>query len=193
MNIRSQIETQELLIRLMKRREQGFAGKLIPIAWGILRDHDSAEEVVSTVTEKALKLYQQGRLEPSYPEGNFFGLLCVMTKRTAISERRRRRRHYVGRNNQPSEVFIRIDGSLQGLKALERKDDVERFMAAFATLPAIDRQILTLRHVDGMYLKDIGVKVGRCSKAVSHRISNATAQLHEMLPELVSKKGKKVC
>lgn len=124
-----------------------------------LRDHD---DLVQKVHLKALRVRETGRL----PCPRAF--LFTAARNAAIDLFRRQRRLPHEEISEDMEMS-RLDDSPSPGEALERQERLELLLEAILALPERCRQVMILRHLDGLAYKEIAGHLG---------ISRETVKVH---------------
>jgi RNA polymerase sigma-70 factor (ECF subfamily) len=107
-------------------------------------------------------------------------------RRTHILTDKRSVLHEVSLSEASSACLAeRLVSSNQSLsEQLERKETIALVRRALAALGNVDRDILLMRHVDGLDNREIGGILGLSTDAVSKRHGRALIRLHECLKRM---------
>jgi RNA polymerase sigma-70 factor (ECF subfamily) len=165
-------ETQ--LFEQLVRRYNRMGGA---IAYGVLGDFQRAEDVVQEAFLKAFRALDTLR-EPS----RFKQWFAEIVRCKALDAARVRREQTVadveagvGRESP----YRSVAGGVE--EEHVRRETQQRLLAAIRSLPAPDRTVITLKHMDGLSYKEIAEVTETTVSAVESRLFRARKMLKERL------------
>jgi RNA polymerase sigma-70 factor (ECF subfamily) len=169
---------QELVARARKGDESAFRllvekyqRKAFAVAFGIVRDHDDANDICQ---EAFLRAW---RGLPTFDgEAQFFTWLYRILHNLAIDEVRRRRFQHVSLGDTPLPL---ADGSVLGDPEgnLARRKLAARLDEGLSALSPVQRAVLMLREVEGLSYQEIADTVGCSIGTVMSRLFHARKKL----------------
>jgi len=165
------------IVRAVYRR---YAGPMLTVARGSLRDRELAEEAVQQAFLQAWRA--AGSYDPARPLSSW---LFSITRRVCIDLYRRERRQAVVMDADDLPVAVAADDVGQ---SVERAWQVWQVRQALETLSDGEREVVRLSHLEGLSLPEtaerLGIPVGT-AKSRSHR---AYRRLGEELRHLRSER-----
>ena len=160
---------RELIAALFQR----YSGLMYDIAFSILHQQQNAEDAVQETMLKVIRHIAQFR---TLPDANIRALLTVMTRNTAISQRRRLIRLI---------SFDMNDEAVQSGLAMQQSDDdayARRMLAEqIRRLPAEEQALLRMKYWEQLSHREIGRQLGISEDAVSARLRRLRKKLKTIL------------
>jgi RNA polymerase sigma-70 factor (ECF subfamily) len=142
--------------------------RLFAFARRRLWTHEDAVDAVNETMARAVASLAKFRAH----DGAFVGWLFGILRNVVMNAQRTARR------TAPAEA---PEPAVDPVEPLLAGEDAEELRAAFARLPAADREILELRVVAGLSADDVAVTLGRTPGAIRMAQSRALARLRELL------------
>ncbi len=149
--------------------------EVAPVAYGYLYARVGGDQAV------AEDLLQETLLEAVRGAGSFRGESALSTWMCAIARRRLARFYESERRQEAAQRSLRVvDGEASApVDALvERQDEVVR---ALRRLPALQRQVLVLKYVDGLSVQDIALELDRSQVQVQSLLQRGREGLRRQL------------
>lgn len=151
-----------------------YRNQMYSIACGILKDESLAEDAVQ---EALLRLAKQITVFREMPENEVRAYILITTKNTAINIYKKEQKY--NRNiisiEDAAPLFIE-----DNVLAQQISNERQRTLAAIiADLPALQRNILTLRYTHEMKCSEIAIALGRKPATVRKELSRARQILIE--------------
>ncbi|MBC8328964.1 MAG: RNA polymerase sigma factor [Planctomycetes bacterium] len=184
---------QELLDAALGGDRQAFGElallhqpRAIAMAAGILGSREEARDLVQ---ESCLKAYRA--LDTFVPGRPFFPWFYRILRNSCIQQLRRRkvrRTSSLTRTNPDEEPAPELADAAAPLPEdiVARDERSDLVGQALIRLPASDREILMLKHFDGLTYKEIAAALSIPVGTVMSRISTARQRLRKLLPDLAS-------
>jgi RNA polymerase sigma-70 factor (ECF subfamily) len=136
-------------------------------AWGVLRDHHTAQDVTQ---ETFIKAYEKlGALRKRHTFGVW---ILKIARRRAIDLARGKKRF----------VFVSVMPDIPTPEVFA-KEDAARILAAMARLPEREQQVLLFRYFNDLSMADIAATLGRPVGTITKRLSRALVRLRDRLKE----------
>jgi len=144
-----------------------YEGHVHIAAWGILRDHQAAEDVTQ---ETFVKAYN--KLNTLRAPSKFAPWLMTIVRRTATDLARSRNR-------------LVLVSTLPDVSSPESpaEEDAALVLSALAGIPDHEQQVLLLRYFDDLAVADIAVLLDCPVGTVTKRLSRAVSRLRDRLKE----------
>lgn len=137
------------------------SGAAYRVAYGILGDHPSAEDVVQ---DAFLKLWT-GTAQFDPTRGPVIGLLLTIARNKAIDRMRNvARRQRIEGLCVPEEVVHGPEGEV------ERADDARNLRRAILRLPKVQRQVIEMAHFGGLTCREIASEMDVPAGTVKSRM-----------------------
>jgi RNA polymerase sigma factor (sigma-70 family) len=149
------------------------------MAWGALRDPDSAEEVAQESIGRVVQALREGRLRNSQSLGAFARAIAHHVIVDTL--RARRRIEPLGRNG--SEALVCEEDSLGALISAEQAN---RLAEALDRLSAGDRELLRLSFFEGLAPRELALRLREPGARVRKRKERALQRLRSVLLEATS-------
>jgi RNA polymerase sigma-70 factor (ECF subfamily) len=158
-------------------------------AYRLLEDADEADDIRQETFVRAYQALPRFRGEAGFR--TYLLTICANLCRDRIRQRRRRPVSSYGL--APSE-FSAAGQFLSGesadpLSLLEKADQAGRVWRALRRLPAAPREILLLRHVEGLEIEEIAQIVGCTRISVPVRLFRARRQFKDLFLALLREEG----
>ncbi len=158
--------------------------RAIAMAAGILGSREEAQDLVQ---ESCLKAYRA--LDTFVPGRPFFPWFYRILRNACIQQLRRRkvrRASSLSRRQEDDEPAPELaDAAAPRPEELVARDERSHLVGqALTKLPAGDREILMLKHFDGLTYKEIAAALSIPVGTVMSRISTARKRLRKLLPDL---------
>lgn len=164
-----------------------YGNQMFKLAYGFLRSHEDAEEVVQDTFVKVYKNLKTFRGDSSFSTWLHRILLNLArnkyhwnkrrgeSQKISISEKRQ--------NPDGAEVgdIDFADTSKSPNEITEKREDEEGMMIAIASLPEPLREAIVLRHIEDMSYEDIAKITGANIGTVKSRLSRAREALTKIL------------
>ncbi|HEV7402227.1 MAG TPA: sigma-70 family RNA polymerase sigma factor [Chthoniobacteraceae bacterium] len=144
------------------------------LARWLIGDERDAEDVTQEACLRAFKFFS------GFRGGDARAWLLTIVRRSAWTWLRSNRRHEEAVEFD-EELHGGVDDSSNPEAALTRAGDVDAVRQALATLPAIFREVLVLREIEGCAYKEIADIAGVPIGTVMSRLTRARRQLQEAL------------
>lgn len=184
----SQLEEQQLLERIRNGDHSGFellvkehTSKVVGLAWKLVGNHTEAEDIAQ---EAFLRLF---RALPEFRgESRISTWLYRTTTRLAIDHLRRerlKRKLFFFRqdNDAPDPVDLASDWRGNPGEELISQEAMRSLRNSLGKLSARQQVIFTLRHYEGLALKEIAEHLGIETGTVKAHLHRAVTQLREDL------------
>lgn len=182
---------QELLAAALAGDREAFGelallhqSRAIAVAASILGNRDEARDLVQ---EACLKAFHA--LDSFVPGRPFFPWFYRILRNACIQQLRRRRLRRAsplqgaGVDGDPLPELA--DAAAPRPEELVERDEASRLVGhALTRLPARDREILLLKHFEGLSYKEIAEALAIPVGTVMSRLSTARQRLRQLLPEL---------
>lgn len=153
-----------------------YGGLVFTVAHRVLGNRAQAEDVAQHTFVQAWR-----NAETFEPGRDFAPWLATIARRAAIDEMRRGRR-------RPAEALEDADSRTPGLITLppseEQIETVWAVRAAIDSLDETDREVVRLRHLDGLSQADIADRLGLPLGTVKSRVHRAQRKLANRLAHL---------
>jgi RNA polymerase sigma-70 factor (ECF subfamily) len=184
------MEDQALLERALQGNRSAFGqltsrhqARSLALATGILGNREDALE---TLQEAYLKSWKA--LDQFVPGKPFFPWFYRILRNACIQRIRRRkiRQTLPLQATNPEGITLPepVDHSAPLPEELLAKDEASQKVAhALSRLPLADREILTLKHFDGLTYREIADSLGIPVGTVMSRMSTARKRLRQLLPK----------
>lgn len=143
------------------------------LAWGLLSDDDTADDVVQEVFLKI----RLGRMKAA-PRAKFTTWLYKVALNTAREQGRRKRK-----SASDAGVVALFGAAASADEPLSRVDDLQDLGAALARLPMRQREIVVLRVLEGFGTGETAEIVGCREGTVKAHLHRATASLRKHLTQ----------
>ncbi len=158
--------------------------RAIALAAGILGTREEAQDLVQEACLKAFRA-----LDTFVPGRPFFPWYYRILRNACIQQLRRRkvrRAASLDRRDQDDEAVFELADATTPLpeELVDRDERSRRVGEALALLPAADREILLLKHFEGLPYKQIAEALSIPVGTVMSRISTARKRLRKLLPDL---------
>jgi RNA polymerase sigma-70 factor (ECF subfamily) len=124
------------------------------VAFGFVRNHDSAEEVAQEVFVKAYASISSFR-----GEAEFSTWLYRITTNLALNHLKQRKR----REERSVSIADATEVASDNDDAIEGKEHRAQIERVLHELPTLQRAVVILRHIDGLSTKQVG-RILRCSE-----------------------------
>lgn len=183
-------DEKALLERIRKGDESGFeeivkehSGKLVGLAWRLVGSREDAEELAQ---EAFLRLH---RSLPAFRGDSLVGTwLYRTTTRLAIDFLRReriKRKVFFFRqdNDSPDPVELASEPLRNPGRELQSQEAMQSLRRSLQKLSARQQAIFTLRHYEGLPLKEIAAHLGLETGTVKAHLHRAVTQLRKDLRE----------
>lgn len=157
-------------VRTFEDLYRGSRDDLYAYVAGLLRDRVAAEDVTALAFERAYRKWN--RFDPK--RGSARGWLFGIARNAALDELRKRRREAPLTHDPPAEPTVDPG------EDLERQATVTR---ALATLPATERELVSLKFYAGLTNKEIAEATGISASNVGTRIHRAMTKLRHACQE----------
>jgi RNA polymerase sigma-70 factor (ECF subfamily) len=170
-----------------------YSTQMFKLAYGFLRSHEDAEEVVQDSFVKVYKNLKTFRGDSSFSTWLHRILLNLARNKYQWNKRRGEQQKISiseKRQNPDGSDAGDIDFADTGnspQKIKEKAEEEERIMSAIATLPETLRESLVLRHLEDMRYEDIAKLTGANIGTVKSRLSRAREALTKILKSEVGK------
>ena len=183
-------EEQALLERIRKGDESGFellvkehTAKVIGLAWRLVGNREEAEDLAQ---EAFLRLHRS--LPKFRGESRISTWLYRTTTRLAIDHLRReriKRKLFFFRqdNDAPDPVELASDRRNDPGRAFQSQEAMQTLRKSMAKLSARQQVVFTLRHYEGLPLKEIAEHLGLEIGTVKAHLHRAVTQLRQDLIE----------
>lgn len=125
------------------------------VAFGFVRDHDSAEEVAQEVFVKA-----HASISSFRGEAEFSTWLYRITTNLALNHLKQRKRREERSVSIAEATEVASDPDNDAIEGKEHRAQIERVLHE---LPTLQRAVVILRHIDGLSTKQVG-RILRCSE-----------------------------
>jgi len=160
--------------------------RAIAMAAGILGSREEAQDLVQ---ESCLKAFRA--LDTFVPGRPFFPWFYRILRNACIQQLRRRkvrRASSLSRRNEDDEPAPELADATAPLpEEIVARDERSHLVGeALTRLPAMDREVLMLKHFDGLTYKEIAAALSIPVGTVMSRISTARKRLRKLLPDLAS-------
>lgn len=156
---------------------------LYTVAFRILRNTDDARD---TVQDVYVKLWQM-RDDIDTSSVNIKAYTAIMMRNACYD---RLRRHRIELDPSPLDVHFTLSADTDVGGELENRELVEIAGKIIKSLPAKQREVVELRHLGGMELKDIADAVGENEGNVRVLLSRARRLIKERLEKIIKYEGK---
>jgi len=178
------VQEQALLERIRHGDESGFellvkqhTGKVIGLAWRLVGNREEAEDLAQ---EAFLRLHRS--LPEFRGESRISTWLYRTTTRLAIDHLRReriKRKLFFFRqdNDAPDPVELACDPGNDPARALQSRQAMQSLRKSLGKLSARQQVIFTLRHYEGLALKEIAAHLGLQTGTVKAHLHRAVTQL----------------
>jgi RNA polymerase sigma-70 factor (ECF subfamily) len=177
----------QLLGRHRARLRQMVAVRIDPRLAARVDPSDVVQEALAEATKK-LPDYLRHRPLPFYPwlrQIAWEKLLDMHTRHVAVQKRsvtREGPNHLDLSDHSTMQLVDRLVASgTSPSRRMVRKEIRERVRAALAALPPNDREVVILRHLEQLTLKEIGAVPGITEAATQSRYRRAVERLHGVL------------
>ncbi|MCL4846064.1 MAG: RNA polymerase sigma factor [Acidobacteria bacterium] len=162
-----------------------FQGRVYAIASGYVVDRDEARDLAQDVF---VRLYEiRGR----WPEAaGFVAWLCQVTKNRAIDDQRRRRVRQPLAAAAVDEGMAATDPAPGPTAVLERGRERRLLRTALARLSSLSREIVMLRDVQELSVREVAALLGVPVGTVKSRASRARVELAEEVLALGRERGR---
>jgi RNA polymerase sigma-70 factor (ECF subfamily) len=158
-------------------------------AYRLLEDADEADDVRQETFVRAYQSLARFRGEAGFR--TYLLTICANLCRDRM--RQRQRRPVTSYGLAPSEFSVVSQSfapeSADPFHQLERADQAERVWRALRRLPAAPREILLLRHVEGLEIEEIAQIVGCTKISVPVRLFRARRQFKDLFLALLQEEG----
>lgn len=164
-----------------------YGTQMFKVAYGFLRSHEDAEEVVQDTFVKVYKNLKTFRGDSSFSTW-LHRILINLARNKYQWNKRRGEQQKISisekrQNPDGSDAgdidFADVSNSPQKIK--EKAEEEERIMSAIATLPETLRESLVLRHLEDMRYEAIAKLTGANIGTVKSRLSRAREALTKIL------------
>jgi RNA polymerase sigma-70 factor (ECF subfamily) len=184
------LEEQAILERIRKGDESGFeelvkehTGKVVGLAWRLVGNHEDAEDIAQ---EAFLRLHRS--LAEFRGESRISTWLYRTTTRLAIDHLRReriKRKVFFFRqdNDSPDPVVSASDPLRNPAREFQSQEAMRSLRKSLQKLSARQQVIFTLRHYEGLALKEIAEHLGIATGTVKAHLHRAITQLRKDLNE----------
>jgi RNA polymerase sigma-70 factor (ECF subfamily) len=184
------VNEQALLVRIKAGDEAAFTelvrehtGRVVGLAWRLVGNREEAEELAQ---EAFLRLHRS--LSTFRGESRIGTWLYRTTTRLAIDhlrrERIRRRLFFFRRDNDaPDPVELAGDSSHSPERALVGAESIKQLRTSLQKLSPRQQVIFTLRHYEGLALKEIAEHLGLETGTVKAHLHRAVSQLRKDLQD----------
>jgi RNA polymerase sigma-70 factor (ECF subfamily) len=184
------LEEQAILERIRKGDESGFeelvkehTGKVVGLAWRLVGNHEDAEDIAQ---EAFLRLHRS--LAEFRGESRISTWLYRTTTRLAIDYLRReriKRKVFFFRqdNDSPDPVDLASDPLRNPAREFQSQEAMRSLRKSLQKLSARQQVIFTLRHYEGLALKEIAEHLGIETGTVKAHLHRAITQLRKDLNE----------
>ena len=188
------IEDSELIRSFNSGSESAFdelvrrySTQMFKLAYGFLRSHEDAEEVVQDAFVKVYKNLKTFRGDSSFSTWLHRILLNLARNKYQWNKRRgEQQKISISEKRQSPDGgdagdidFADMTRSPHAMK--EKSEEEERIMSAIATLPETLREAIVLRHLEDMRYEEIAGITGANIGTVKSRLSRAREALTKML------------
>ena len=177
----------QLLGRHRARLRQMVAVRIDPRLAARVDPSDVVQEALAEATQK-LPDYLRHRPLPFYPwlrQIAWEKLLDVHTRHVAVQKRsvtREGPNHLDLSDHSTMQLVDRLVASgTSPSRRMVRKEIRERVRAALAALPPNDREVVILRHLEQLTLREIAAVLGITEAATQSRYRRAVERLHAVL------------
>ena len=157
------------------------------LAYWILKNRDEAEDVVQESYLRAFRAF------PRFSGSHVRSWLLVIVRNTAftaIGERERRRKFFLPsgelRAFQDSDQFDPASTEPSPEARMISDADRQRLITTLSGLPAIYREVLALREMEGLAYDEIAAVIGRPVGTVMSRLSRARTELRKAMLQQLS-------
>lgn len=183
-------DEQALLDRIREGDESGFeelvkehTGKIVGLAWRMVGNREDAEDLAQ---EAFLRLHRS--LDDFRGESRISTWLYRTTTRLAIDYLRRdriKRKVFFFRadNDSPDPVELASDPLRNPGRELQSQEAMQSLRRSLQKLSARQQAIFTLRHYEGLPLKEIAAHLGLETGTVKAHLHRAVTQLRKDLRE----------
>lgn len=188
------IEDSELIKSFNSGSESAFdelvrkySTQMFKVAYGFLRKHEDAEEVVQDAFVKVYKNLKTFRGDSSF--STWLHRILINLARNKYQWNKRRgelqkisisEKRQVPDGSDAGDIDF-ADMTRSPHVMIEKKEEGERIMAAIANLPETLRESIVLRHLEDMSYEDIAKVTGANIGTVKSRISRAREALTKVL------------
>ena len=181
-------EEQQLLEQIRNGDDDGFAhlvkehtGRVIGLAWRLIGNREEAEDLAQ---EAFLRLHRS--LPDFRGDSRISTWLYRTTTRLAIDHLRReriKRRLFFFRkdNDAPDPVALARDPSGDPGRSFQTREAMQSLRKSLARLSPRQQVIFTLRHYEGLPLKEIAAHLGLETGTVKAHLHRAVSQLRQDL------------
>ena len=156
--------------------EKRYRAMMRNLAYGILRNHQSAEDAVQ---EALLSLSKNMDKLDNIHSRQSQNYIYTVTKNAALSVQKKESRYAVPAYDE--EEIQRIPGQLDVEAFADQYGFSPRVAEALAQLASVDRDILCWRYGAGYRPKEIAKYLGKSPDSVYKRIQRAEARLADIL------------
>lgn len=145
----------------------------------IVRDLDTAEDLVQDTFIKAIQTMKSGRYNE---EGKFSSWICRIAHNLAIDSFRREKRSPFVSLDTTSHAFNSLSLAEEGTDAaLTREETHERLRGLIQELPAVQKEVLLMRHYGDMSFQEIADATGVSINTALGRMRYALINLRKKM------------
>jgi RNA polymerase sigma factor (sigma-70 family) len=161
-----------------------FQGRVYAIACSYLGDRDEARDLAQEIF---VRLYEtRGRWAQA---DHFVGWLCQVARNRAIDYQRRRRVRQPASVISEDEGLQAVDPSPGPAAEVERRSRRRLLQAALARLSALSREMVMLRDVQELSVREVATLLGIPIGTVKSRASRARVELAQEVLALGRERG----
>jgi len=151
------------------------------VAYGLVKDHDEAEDIAQEVFVKAHAMLSSFRGEAGF--GTWIYRITLNASFNGLQKRKRRAGHTVDLMN---EAVANIGASDEHVESAEHRSLIER---ALHELPTLQRAVIILRHMEGLSTRQVS-QILRCSEGtVKTHLFRGLKKMRSKLDFLYEGKG----
>lgn len=183
------VESEEALVARAKAGDGRAFGELVErymrrAYYAALGFVGSPEDAMDLSQEAFVRAYRaRGRLDPTRP---FYAWLYQILRRLCfnfVRDRRTRRRRTEQASGWLVDQAADRHSTMNPARALQREEDRKRILAALATLPEREREVLVLKEWEGLRYREIAELVGIPIGTVMSRLYSARRRLAAAVEE----------